>query len=129
MKLKPLLGLIIIIMVVMSCSSCKKEAEVIPLTLSSVTHYQLSSSRQYDEAEEIWVYADSTGSVTISVPIQSAYSDTLPTVFDQQVNVLPLKITGNISISGSSMTLNYHEMNVINTTQQHDVVNAMYIEI
>lgn len=122
-----LLRFSIIMIIAFTCYSCKKEKSPIPTPVSSTTHYILSSPRQHDEAADIYVY-DNAGVQTISVPIQSAYPDTLGISFSQPVNILPLRVTGGAVISGTTLTLSYNEWNITTNAFNWAVNSAVYVQ-
>lgn len=120
---------LILTLTIMFATSCKKEKSPTPTPTSSTTHYQLTSIRQYDEASDIYVYVTPSGT-TISNPTLSAYADTVNTTFNQYVaGGLPLHINGTATITGTTITLNYYEIDTMNTSLNHSIYNAIYIEI
>ena len=121
--------LLLIAILSISMFSCKKEKSptptvVTPSVSTIITHYQLTSTRQYDEAIDIYVY-DNGGVQTTSQPIISAYADTMDLIFNKQVNGLPLFLSGNTSISSPNLIVSYAEQNMI-TSVWTTVSNAQY---
>ena len=113
-----------------SVLSCKKENTTTPAPATStapiITTYHLTSVRQQDEAFTI----DYNSTLhTISIPIISAYPDTLSDHFwNYHVNVLPLQVSGSFvpSTTDSTATLTISEYNLSMSTTVYPYISCTY---
>lgn len=131
MKTK-LISLLSIMILQMTCMSCKKD-DLVPIQSETRIHYQLTSTRQHDEATDIYLYTNTTTGVQkVSMITVDNMVVRLPlhmTADDARFPTLGISLTGDILVSGNRLILSYIEWNLIAKTTRYSITGATYIRV
>lgn len=112
--------------------SCKKD-EIKPQS-ETLTHYHLTSVRQHDEANDIYLYTNfSTKEQKVSMITVDNIIVRLPlrlTADNGSFPSLGIELTGEILLSGpNNLIVSYTEWNLILKTARYTVYGATYIKV